>query len=49
MRPESMDKFSYPGGKNGWWKSGEAKALLVADRVVGWQPEFGQLGQEYMN
>jgi L-galactonate dehydratase len=39
IKPESMEKFSFPGGKGGWWRSEEGRMLLEADRVVGWQPE----------
>ena len=41
MKPDSMDKFTYPGTKAGWWQSQEAKKLLDMERTVGWQPAFG--------
>ena len=42
MKPDSMDKFTFPGGKSGWWQSTEAKPLLDMERTVGWQPAFGK-------
>ena len=43
MKPDSMDKFTYPGEeKKGWWQSTEAKPLLSMERTVGWQPAFGK-------
>lgn len=38
-----MEKFSFPGGKNGWWRSEEAQPLLDMKRTVGWQPAFGKV------
>jgi L-galactonate dehydratase len=34
MKPESMDKFSFPGeeGKS-WWRSEEAKVILEGPRI----------------
>jgi L-galactonate dehydratase len=33
MKPESMDKFSFPGGEGGWWKSEEAKVILESEKI----------------
>ncbi|KAF7682190.1 l-galactonate dehydratase [Alternaria burnsii] len=33
MKPESMDKFSFPGGKDGWWQSEEAKPILEGIKI----------------
>ncbi|USP73502.1 uncharacterized protein yc1106_00776 [Curvularia clavata] len=33
MKPESMDKFSFPGGKDGWWQSDEAKPILEGIKI----------------
>lgn len=46
MKPESMDRFSFPGGEGGWWKSEEAKKLLNMERTVGWSPDFGKDGKD---
>lgn len=43
IKPESMEKFSFPGGKNGWWQSKEAQPLLELKRTVGWEPAFGSV------
>lgn len=42
MKPDSMDKFTFPGSKGGWWQSQEARKLLEMERTVGWQPSFGK-------
>ncbi|OAL47951.1 mandelate racemase/muconate lactonizing protein-like protein [Pyrenochaeta sp. DS3sAY3a] len=33
MKPESMDRFSYPGGEGGWWRSEEAKVILESEKI----------------
>lgn len=33
MKPESMDQFSFPGGKDGWWQSEEAKPILEGIKI----------------
>ncbi|KAH7072356.1 mandelate racemase/muconate lactonizing protein-like protein [Paraphoma chrysanthemicola] len=33
MKPESMDKFSFPGAEGGWWKSDEAKSILEGEKI----------------
>ncbi len=33
MKPESMDRFSFPGGKDGWWQSEEAKPILEGIKI----------------
>ncbi|KAL9079329.1 MAG: hypothetical protein Q9157_001759 [Trypethelium eluteriae] len=34
MRPESMDKFAYPGKEGvSWWKSEEARPILEGERI----------------
>lgn len=34
MRPESMEKFAYPGKEGvSWWKSEEAKGILEGERI----------------
>ncbi|KAH7063977.1 mandelate racemase/muconate lactonizing protein-like protein [Paraphoma chrysanthemicola] len=33
MKPESMDKFSFPGAEGGWWKSAEAKSILEGEKI----------------
>jgi L-galactonate dehydratase len=33
MRPESMDRYEYPGGENSWWRSEEAKPILEGDKI----------------
>jgi L-galactonate dehydratase len=33
MKPASMDKFSYPGGEDGWWKSEEARPILEGIKI----------------
>ncbi|KAF2125020.1 mandelate racemase/muconate lactonizing protein-like protein [Dothidotthia symphoricarpi CBS 119687] len=33
MRPESMEKFSFPGGEKGWWKSEEARGILEGEKI----------------
>lgn len=40
-----MERFSFPGGKGGWWRSQEAEGLLGRERVLGWVPEFGDAGK----
>lgn len=42
MKPASMERFSFPGGEGGWWKSQEAEKLLTLERTVGWRPAFGK-------
>lgn len=49
MKPESMDRFTFPGGEGGWWKSEEAEKLLKLERTVGWRPDFGQSGKEVVD
>lgn len=36
-----MERFSYPGGRKGWWQSKEAQSLYEMKRTVGWEPAFG--------
>ena len=43
IKPESMDRFTFPGG---WWKSKEAEKLLKMERTVGWRPDFGRRGKD---
>jgi L-galactonate dehydratase len=33
MKPESMDKFSFPGKEGGWWKSEEARPILEGIKI----------------
>ncbi|KAH7552346.1 enolase C-terminal domain-like protein [Bipolaris maydis] len=33
MKPESMEKFSFPGGKDGWWQSEEARPILEGVKI----------------
>lgn len=33
MKPESMDRFSFPGGEKGWWKSEEARPILEGEKI----------------
>jgi L-galactonate dehydratase len=33
MKPESMDRFSYPGGEGGWWRSEEARPILEGIKI----------------
>jgi L-galactonate dehydratase len=33
MKPESMEKFRFPGGEGGWWRSDEAKPILEGDKI----------------
>jgi L-galactonate dehydratase len=33
MKPESMDKYSFPGEEGGWWKSEEARPILEGDKI----------------
>lgn len=33
MKPESMDKFSYPGDEGGWWRSEEARGILEGEKI----------------
>ncbi|CAD6579540.1 MAG: L-galactonate dehydratase [Alectoria sarmentosa] len=49
MKPESMDRFTFPGGEGGWWRSEEAEKLLKLERTVGWRPDFGQSGKEVVD
>jgi L-galactonate dehydratase len=32
MRPESMEKFEYPGKEGGWWRSEEARPILEGEK-----------------
>jgi L-galactonate dehydratase len=32
MRPESMERFEYPGKEGGWWKSEEARPILEGEK-----------------
>ncbi|KAI9744328.1 MAG: L-galactonate dehydratase [Claussenomyces sp. TS43310] len=38
IKPESMDKYSFPGENGSWWTTKEAHAMINAERVVGWRP-----------
>ena len=49
MKPESMEKFSYPGNKSGWWQSKEAEPLHELKRTVGWEPAFGFVEKKHLN
>ena len=49
MKPESMEQFTYPGGKKSWWASDAAKPLLALERTVGWQPAFGKINKLNQN
>lgn len=49
IKPESMEKFSFPGGQKGWWQGKEAKQLLDMERTVGWQPAFGKVNNVQLN
>lgn len=33
MKAASMEKFSFPGGEGGWWKSEEAKPILEGIKI----------------
>lgn len=33
MKPESMDKYSFPGKEGGWWRSEEARSILEGERI----------------
>ena len=33
MKPDSMERFSFPGGEGGWWKSDEAKVILESENI----------------
>ncbi|KAF2824249.1 mandelate racemase/muconate lactonizing protein-like protein [Ophiobolus disseminans] len=33
MKPESMDRYSYPGGEGGWWRSEEARPILEGIKI----------------
>jgi L-galactonate dehydratase len=33
MKPDSMDKFSFPGAEGGWWKSEEARPILEGEKI----------------
>lgn len=33
MKPESMDKFTFPGGEGGWWRSEEARPILEGEKI----------------
>ncbi|KAI9839204.1 MAG: L-galactonate dehydratase [Sarea resinae] len=33
MRPESMERFEFPGGEKSWWRSEEARSILEGVRV----------------
>ncbi|EAT79051.1 hypothetical protein HBI56_165740 [Parastagonospora nodorum] len=33
MKAESMERFSYPGGEGGWWKSEEARPILEGVKI----------------
>ncbi|KAK4134825.1 enolase C-terminal domain-like protein [Trichocladium antarcticum] len=33
MRPESMDRYEYPGGEGSWWRSDEAKPILEGLKI----------------
>lgn len=37
-----MERFTFPGGEGGWWRSEEAEKLLKMERTVGWTPDFGK-------
>ena len=45
IKPKSMEKFTFPGGRNSWWASKEAEPLLKLERTVGWQPAFGKVSK----
>lgn len=32
MKPESLEKYSFPGGPNSWWRSDAAKGIINGDR-----------------
>lgn len=49
MKPESMDRFTFPGEKGAWWKSEEAEKLLKLERTVGWRPEFGKSDEDVVD
>ena len=49
MKPASMEKFSFPGGKDGWWQSKEAQPLHEAKRTVGWEPALGFVKKIQLN
>jgi len=33
MKPASMERFSYPGDENGWWRSEEARPILEGEKI----------------
>ncbi|MCJ1255476.1 L-galactonate dehydratase [Lignoscripta atroalba] len=33
MKQESMEKFSFPGGANGWWQTEEARGILEGEKI----------------
>ena len=49
MRSDSMERFSFPGGEDSWWRTGEAQTLMEIERTVGWRPEFGKLVKEVVD
>ncbi len=49
MRPDSMERFSFPGGRASWWRTQEAQTLMEVERTVGWRPEFGKLVKEVVD
>lgn len=32
MKRDSMDKYSFPGGEDGWWRSQEAEGIIANGR-----------------
>ena len=41
MKQASMERFDFPGGEGGWWRSKEAEKVLKSEKTVGWSPTFG--------
>lgn len=33
MKPESMQKYSFPGSEGGFWKSEEARQILLSEKI----------------
>ncbi|KAL2119619.1 hypothetical protein VTJ04DRAFT_6580 [Mycothermus thermophilus] len=33
MKPESMDRYEYPGGEGSWWRTDEARIILDGEKI----------------
>jgi L-galactonate dehydratase len=33
MKPESMDRYEYPGGEGSWWRTEEARIILDGEKI----------------